>query len=66
LHQPETADSTGQGCQMVHFHTKNPHLGGPWNGKYWFTKYQILVFYDNLEYFTAIWYCSLLQLCICV
>jgi hypothetical protein len=45
-----------QGCQMVYFHAKNPHLGTyifeeHWNGKCW----SFGIFYGYLEYFMVIW-----------
>jgi hypothetical protein len=40
-----------QGCQMVYFQTKNPHLGKVWVGH---RLENINIFYANLEYFTDI------------
>jgi hypothetical protein len=42
-----------QGCNMVYFQTKNPNLGKFWRALEW--KMLVYVFYDHLEYFTAIW-----------
>jgi hypothetical protein len=38
---------------MVYFQTKNPNLGKFWRALEW--KMLVYVFYDHLEYFTAIW-----------
>jgi hypothetical protein len=46
-------DSGHKGCQMVCFQTKNLNLGKFWRALEW----KILhIFYDRLEYFTAVWY----------
>jgi hypothetical protein len=53
-----------QGCQMVFFQTKNPHLGKFWRVLQW----KLLVYfmpiwyilYGHLPYFMAIWYIVLL------
>jgi hypothetical protein len=42
-----------QGCQMVYFQTKNPNLGIFLEG---LGMENVVKFYDQLEYFTSIWY----------
>jgi hypothetical protein len=55
-----------QGCQMVFFQTKNPHLGKFWRVwqlkllvyfmSIWYTLRPFAIFYGNLVYFLVIWY----------
>jgi hypothetical protein len=57
---------SNQGCQMVYFQTKNPHLGKFWRAFKWkkleysMTIWNILrpfgIFYGHLVYFVSIWY----------
>jgi hypothetical protein len=42
-----------QGCQMVCFENKNINFGKNWEG---LEVENVVIFYDHLEYFTAIWY----------
>jgi hypothetical protein len=54
-----------QGCQMVHFQTKNPNLGKFWRAFDWEMLIYFLailailrtfgIFYHHLNYFTDIW-----------
>jgi hypothetical protein len=46
-------DHLDQGCQMDCFQTKNPNFGKILEG---LGMENVVIFYDQLEHFTAIWY----------
>jgi hypothetical protein len=61
-----TQISSAQGCQMVHFQTKNPNLGKFWNALHWKMLIYLMaicnisgtfgVFYGHLVHFVSVWF----------